>query len=69
MKNTITMVACIATFLLTWTCMGLIGSYLCECTIREAIASQGSMMLMFIFGWIPTTIVGIDVRNKIDKSK
>lgn len=59
------MVACIATFLLTWWFMGLVGSYLCECSIREAIASQGCMMLMFIFGWIPTTIVGIDVRDKL----
>ena len=65
MKGTKVMLCCIVTFLVTWVCMGLVGAYLCECSLREVLSSQGCLMLMVIFGWIPTTIVGMDVKDKL----
>ena len=66
MKTTKIMVAVIATFLITWTVVGLIGYLLSDITYKECMANGGTLMFMFIFGWIPCVIVGADLNERLE---
>lgn len=58
------MVAVIATILITWCVMGLIGYLLSDLSYRECMTHGATLMLMLVFGWVPSIIVGAD----LDKS-
>ena len=64
MKSTIIMVAVIATLLITWCVMGLIGYLLSDLSYKECMTHGATLMLMLVFGWIPCIVVGAD----LDKS-
>ena len=65
MKSTKIMVAVIAAFLITWTVIGLIGYLLSDGTYKECMTNGGTLMFMLIFGWIPSVILGIDLRDRL----
>lgn len=59
------MLAAIATFLLTWLTITTIGYYLSDATDLKSCATHGAtIMLMVIFGWVPSVIVGADLEKK-----
>jgi hypothetical protein len=65
MKTTKIMLAVIATFLTTWCVMGLIGYLLSDSSYRECMTHGGTLMLLLIFGWIPSVIIGYDMDNQL----
>ena len=65
MKSTKIMVAVIAAFLITWTVIGLIGYLLSDGTYKECMTKEGTLIFMLIFGWIPSVILGIDLRDRL----
>lgn len=67
MKSTKIMLAIIATLLITWTFMSLIGWILSDLTLKECYTHVGTMLCMMIFGWLPSVIVGCDLEDKLDK--
>jgi hypothetical protein len=67
MKNTILMLAIIATFILTWMFISTIGYLLSQdVTFREVATHGGTLMTMLIFGWIPAVITGSDLNERLD---
>lgn len=67
MKNTIIMLAVIATFILTWMFISTIGYLLSQdVTFREVATHGGTLMAMLIFGWIPAVITGSDLNERLD---
>jgi hypothetical protein len=66
MKSTKIMLAVIATFLITWCVMGLIGWCLSDLSFKECITHGGTLMLLTIIGWIPASIVGCDVNEHLN---
>jgi hypothetical protein len=66
MKSTKLMLAVIATFLITWCVMGLIGYLLSDLSFRDCMTNGGTIMIMFIIGWIPASIVGYDVNEQLN---
>jgi hypothetical protein len=66
MKSTKLMLAVIATFLITWCVMGLIGYLLSDLSFRDCMTNGGTIMIMFIIGWIPASIVGYDVNEHLN---
>jgi len=64
MKSTKIMLAVLATILLTWCVMGLIGWMLSDLSYRDCMTNSATIMLMFIIGWIPSIIVGADLDKK-----
>jgi hypothetical protein len=66
MKSTIIMLACLATFILTWMTISFIAFMLSESTPFREIATHGGMaMFLLIFGWIPSVIVGADLDKQL----
>ena len=65
MKSTKIMLAVIATFITTWTSMSLIGWMLSELSLRECYTHGGTLMLMLIFGWIPSVIIADDLSKHL----
>ena len=66
MKSTKTMLAVIATLLLTWCVMGTIGWYLSDLSFRDCITHGATCFLMLFIGWIPAIIVGNDVHEHLN---
>jgi hypothetical protein len=66
MKLTKIMLAVIATFILTWMLLAFIGYCLSDSTFKDCAKSDGAIMLMLIFGWIPAVFVGMDVDEYLD---
>lgn len=64
MKSTKTMLAVIFTAIGTWTLMSLIGYFLSDLSLRECYTHGGTLMLMLIFGWIPSVIVAYDLNKQ-----
>ena len=58
------MLAVLATILITWCVMGLIGYLLSDISYRDCMTNGATLMLMLIFGWIPSIIVGADLDKK-----
>ena len=67
MKSTKIMLAVLATILITWCVMGLIGWMLSDLSYKECMTNSATIMLMFIIGWIPSIIVGADLDKKLNK--
>ena len=65
MKTTKIMLAVIAAFLITWTVIGLIGYLLSDGTYKECMTNEGTLIFMLIFGWIPSVILDIDLRDRL----
>ena len=61
MKTTKIMLAVIATILITWCVMGLIGYLLSDLSYKECMTHGGTLMFLLVFGWIPSIIVGDDI--------
>ena len=66
MKSTKLMLAVIATFLITWCVMGLIGWCVSDLSFRDCLTHSGTLMLMLLIGWIPAIVVGTDVNDKLN---
>jgi fucose permease len=66
MKSTKIMLAVIATFLITWCVMGLIGWMLSDLSYKECMTHGATLMLLLLFGCIPAIIVGNDLDNKLE---
>ena len=65
MKTTKIMLAVIFTAIGTWTLMSLIGYALSDASLRECYTHGATLMLMLVFGWIPSAIVGYDLDDKL----
>jgi hypothetical protein len=65
MKSTKIMLAVIATFLITWCVIGLIGYLISDLSYRECMTNGGTLMFMLIFGWIPAVILGADLSDEL----
>lgn len=65
MKATKIMLGFVGTLILTWMGMSTL-VYLCmeTGTFREAATNNGVGLFMFVFGWIPSLIVSIDLDTK-----
>jgi hypothetical protein len=64
MKSTKIMLAFIATLLLTWCVMGLIGWMLSDLSYKQCMTNGGTLMLMLIFGWMPSVILACDLDKQ-----
>jgi len=67
MKSTKIMLAIIATLIATWTTLSLIGYSLSDLSLRECYTDFGTIMTMFIVGWVPSAIVALDLDDKLNK--
>lgn len=67
MKTTKIMLGCLITFITTWMTVSFIGYLLSEpgTQFRQVASHGGVLMLMLIFGWIPSVIVGADLDEKL----
>ena len=66
MKSTKIMLAVIATFLITWCVMGLIGYLLSDLSYKECMTHDLNVTFLCIFGWAPAAIIGRDIYDKLD---
>ena len=66
MKSTKIMLAVIATFLITWCVMGLIGYLLSDLSYKDCMTHGGTIMCLLIFGWAPSIIVACDLDDKLN---
>lgn len=64
MKNSLTMLAVIATFLLTWCSIALFGYLLSDTSFKECMSHMATVMCMLMFGWVPCVVVGHDLSEK-----
>ena len=67
MKTTITMLAILATLLMTWMSVALIGWALSDLTFKACASHGGTLTIMMIFGWIPAVVVGADLSEYFNK--
>ena len=67
MKSTKIMLAIIATFITTWTLISLIGYSLSDLSLRDCLTNVGTILIMFIFGWIPSVIVACDLDKQLNE--
>jgi hypothetical protein len=67
MKSTKIMLAVVATFLITWCVLGLIGWFVSDLSFRECLTHGGTIGCMLIFGWLPSVIVGTDLDNTLEE--
>ena len=68
MKSTKIMLAIIATLLTTWTSMSLIGWTLSDMSLRECYTHGATLLLMLIFGWIPSVIIACDLDKHFNSN-
>lgn len=61
------MLAVIATILLTWCVMGLIGWMLSDLSYKECMTNGGTLFFMLLFGWIPCIIIGADLDKRLNE--
>jgi len=66
MKSTKLMLAVIATFLITWCVMGLIGYLLSDLSFKECLKYDATLYLMLVLGWIPAVFVGSDLSEQLN---
>ena len=59
------MLAAIATTLITWCVMGLIGYLLSDLSYRDCMVDSVTLFLMLLVGWIPAIIVGSDLDKQL----
>jgi hypothetical protein len=65
MKNTIMMVSFLGTTLLTWLIVGTMYYMFSTNNIafKEACTCTGTLLIMFVFGWIPGVVVLSDLEE------
>ena len=73
MKNTIIMLAFVATLLLTWMSISFIGWAVSgDLSFRTCTTHGGTLIIMLLVGWIPSVIVIMDLdeyfNNNIKKT-
>ena len=68
MKSTKIMLAVIATLIATWTIISLIGYILSDTSLRDCFTNTGTIMVMFIFGWIPAVIIASDLNDTLKEN-
>jgi hypothetical protein len=66
MKSTKLMLAVIATFLITWCVMGLIGYLLSDLSFRDCMTNGATIMILLFVGWVPAIVVGNDVHDHLN---
>ena len=59
------MLAVLATLLITWCVIGLIGWMLSDLSYRDCMTNGGTLLLMLFLGWIPAIIVGADINEQL----
>jgi len=65
MQNTKLMLAAVITFLITWVLLGLIGYLLSnDVSYKECMTDEVTIFVMVVFGWVPSTLVCIDLLDK-----
>lgn len=67
MRDTKIMLAIISTLLSTWTLMSFIGFMLSDTSLRECYTHGGTLMLMLMFGWLPSVVVANDLIKKFNQ--
>lgn len=67
MKDTKIMLAIVGTLLATWTFMSFIGFMLSDASLCECYTHGGTLMLMLMFGWLPSVVVANDLIKKLNK--
>ena len=60
------MLAVIATFILTWMLISLLGYFFSDCTFKQCATASPTIMIMFIIGWIPSVFVGADLNDHLN---
>lgn len=65
MKSTKIMLAVIATILITWCVIGLIGWMLSDLSYKECMTNGGTLFCMLFIGWLPAIIVGSDLDKRL----
>ena len=65
MKSTKIMLAILATILITWCVIGLIGYLLSDETFKQSMANSRTFFFMVLLGWIPSIIIGCDLDSKL----
>jgi len=65
MKSTKIMLAVLATLLIVWCTIGLIGYLLSDLSYRDCMTNTGTLFLMLFLGWIPSIIVGADLDKNL----
>jgi len=66
MKKTKIMLAIIITFLTTWFVVTLITYMLSsDISLRKAATEHFTLIIMVVFGWIPSVVIGIDLDKKL----
>jgi hypothetical protein len=55
------MLAVIATLLITWCVLGLIGYLLSDLSYKECLSHNSTFYCMLFFGWIPAIVIGCDL--------
>jgi hypothetical protein len=66
MKSTKIMLAVLATLLIVWCTIGLIGWMLSDLSYKDCMTNPATIMIMFIIGWIPAIIVGADLDEHLN---
>ena len=66
MKSTKIMLAVLATLLITWCVIGLIGWMLSDLSFRDCMTNGATVFCMILFGWIPAIIVGADLDEHLE---
>ena len=63
------MLAILATFLITWTVISLIGYALSDLSLRDCYTNGGTLMFMMIFDWVPSLMVKCDVDEYLSNKQ
>jgi hypothetical protein len=66
MKSTKIMLAVLATLLIVWCTIGLIGWMLSDLSYKECMTNGGTLFFFLLFGWIPSIIVGADLDKSLE---
>jgi hypothetical protein len=66
MKSTKIMLAFIATILITWCVIGLIGYLISDLSYKECMTHGATVFCMILFGWIPAIIIGGDLDKRLE---
>jgi hypothetical protein len=65
MKSTIVMLAVIATFIITWLLLSLLPYLLTDDTYKQACIEKPLLVCIFVLGWIPSLVIGIDLDERL----
>ena len=66
MKNSLVLLAVIIALLATWTLAGIVSNTIAELEPQQlayTMKSDGMIIFMLIFGWIPALCIGVDVHS------